>query len=121
MNQTSSIAKNLRKIVGEKKTITQITYLENMDYTDYWREITVHSTEATKQFIILIKKLEDIKSSESDLISRFKQFNQKKVEQKRISNYKMWEGLNITLSTILTMAMFFGMDETPNTKAAIKE
>lgn len=118
--QENTIAKSFRKIVGDKKSITQITFLETIDYVGFWREITVYVGESTKHFISLVRKLEDVKASDSDLISRLREFNAKKLE-KRISHYKMWEGLNITLSTILTMAMFVELDKTANSIKSIKE
>ena len=97
-----------------------MTYFESMDYTDFWREITIYIAESTKHFISVMRKLEDVKASDSDFIARFKQFNNKKLE-KRISNYKMWEGLNISLSTLLTIAMFVEVDTSTNSIKAIKE
>lgn len=116
----NTLAKSLRKMVGDKKAISNMVYFENLDYIDFWREVTLYIGESTKHYLSLMRKLEDVKASDSDLISRFKQFNAKKLE-KRISSYKMWEGLNITLSTMLTLAMFVEMDTTPNSRQSIKE
>jgi hypothetical protein len=68
----NKITKSLRNLVGDKKAITQISYVEGLEYIDVWREITIYNTESTKHFISLIRKLEDVKASDSDLISRFK-------------------------------------------------
>ena len=75
----SSIARSMKKITEDRKQLGQIAYFDTFEYIDFWQEITLYSNESTNHFINMIKKLDDLRSGDDTLISRFKQLNTKKV------------------------------------------
>ena len=93
----------IQKFIGDKKTIVNVTHKEVSAYVTVWQNISDPKKEqGPKHFLYLLKLIDDIRSGDINIISRFSTTK----NQKRIASPRMWEAACITLGTLLTVAMY---------------